>query len=470
MRKQHVGISTASILLAGFLLVGSTHSFASGFALIEQSASGMGNAFAGGSAIASDASTIYFNPAGMTRVPQQFVGAIHYIKPKARFQGNASGALTQSFDPSGALTGLGGPISGGNGGNASEDGIVPNLYYVHPINNTITMGLGINVPYGLSTKYDNDWKGRYHAIESEVKTVNINPSLAYKVNQQFSLGLGISAQYIDAKLTQSVDQGSLCVGQQLQGGAPPPTAIAGCNAVGLAQMNGNGSSDAFAKVTGDDWSFGFNLGLLYEFSAATRVGMAYRSKIKQKLTGNAHFRNAHPAFTSKGLFVRTNAKADIDLPRTASFSAYHDVNDRWAIMADYTWTEWSSFDELRVRYSSNQPDSVTKENWDSSSRVSAGLSYKPNSSWILRTGVAWDESPIPDNEHRTPRIPGEDRTWLSIGAGYKLNQSLAFDVGYSHLFVNSPSINVDSQTAGSLSGRYEDAKVDIFSAQLVWTL
>ncbi len=197
MQKSVVGISSLRLISAGILTTFSSISMAGGFALIEQSASQMGNAFAGGAAFANDASTIYFNPAGMTRVPAQVVGGVHYVDPSAKFDGTA----TDIF---------GGTVSGGNGGDAGENGVVPNLYITAPLGNGLFAGLGINVPFGLSTEYDEDWKGRYHAIESEVTTVNFNPSLAYKVNNKLSVGAGISIQYIDAKLTNAVDQGSLC--------------------------------------------------------------------------------------------------------------------------------------------------------------------------------------------------------------------------------------------------------------------
>ncbi|HED18452.1 MAG TPA: hypothetical protein ENI74_02995 [Gammaproteobacteria bacterium] len=424
---------------------------ASGFALIEQSASQQGNAFAGGSAVANDASTIYFNPAGMTRLKRQAVVGAHLIITSAKFDGSGT-------DPAGF------PTSGGNGGDAGGNGVVPNLYFSTPLGDGLFAGIGINVPFGLSTKYDGNWKGRYQAIESEVKTININPSLAYKVNNHFSVGVGISLQYIDAKLTQNIDQGSLCVPTlaQLQALGAPGADPANCT--GLVPQG----SDGFAKVEGDNWAGGFNLGLLYEPTNSTRIGLAYRSKVNQQLTGKARFKNTIPQLSPFGLFVKTGISADINLPQTASLSIYHDVNTRWSVMADATWTGWDNFDELRIKFDSNQPDTVVDENWNDVWRYSLGVDFRVNSAWTLRAGTAFDKSPISDS-NRTARIPGEDRIWASAGVGYQMTQSIGIDVGYSHLFIDDPKLRENSPTTGTLTGDYK-ADVNIISAQLVWDI
>ena len=457
MQTTPVDKSTFRLITAGILSLCSFQPQAAGFALIEQGASGMGNAFAGGSAIAEDASTVFFNPAGMNRLSSEFLAAGHAIKTKAKFDGSATGIF-------------GGPVGGGNGGNGGAVGHVPNLYLVTPLSDAVTFGLGINVPFGLATKYDADWKGRYHAIESEISTVNVNPSLAVTFGDKLSVGFGVSVQYVEATLTSAIDQGSLCGAQPILTGAPDvPTAIANCAAAGLVATNGNGTSDAFTEIHGDDWSFGFNFGFLYEPSVATRIGLAYRSQIKQELSGEAKFSNAHPIFTGVNNFVETHIDADIDLPQTISLSTYHDVNDKFAVMADATWTGWKSFDELRVRYDSAQPDTLVDEDWNNSMRYAFGINIKPISSLVVRAGVAWDESPIPNNEFRTPRVPGEDRTWVSMGIGYQVTKTIGIDVGYSHLFVQNPKVNKTETTAGNVSGSY-DAEVDIVSAQVVWDM
>jgi long-chain fatty acid transport protein len=451
MSTPVVGISLFRLLSAGILTIFSSTSLAAGFALIEQSASQMGNAFAGGSAYAYDASTIYFNPAGMTRLPAQFVGALHFVKPTAKFDGTASDIF-------------GNPVSGGNGGDAGGVGFVPNLYMSLPLGNGLFTGLGINVPFGLATEYNDGWKGRYHAIESEVTTVNFNPSMAYKLNDRLSMGVGVNLQYIKGKLTQAIDQGSLCAPTQAQLQA---LGVPGADPALCAGLVPQGS-DGFGKVNGNNWGGGYNVGLLYEPSSSTRIGLAYRSKIKQQLSGTARFRNTLPQFSNFGIFVRTDARVDVDLPQSASASIWHDINNNWSVMADVSWTGWDTFDELIIQYDSFQPDTVIDEDWDDIWRYSVGADYRYNSKWTFRVGVAFDESPIPDS-NRTARIPGEDRIWASFGIGYQLSPALGIDIGYAHLFIDDPEINESSARAGTLNGEYE-ADVNIVSAQVVWNM
>jgi long-chain fatty acid transport protein len=426
-------------------LAGTAH--AGGFALIEQSASQMGHAFAGGSAIADDATTVYFNPAGLTEVPHQAVGAVHLVRTEAKFDGAGT-----------ALDGAT-PTTGGNGGDAGDTTPVPNLYYARPLNSKAAFGLGINVPFGLATEYDDDWKGRYLAVESHVVAINVNPSLAFKVNDSLSVGAGVSAQYIEARLSQQVDYGSICFSV-----APAAT----CTGLGLLPQQ----ADGLAKARANGLGAGFNLGLLFKPSDATRIGFAYRSQVKHEVRGRARFNNAPAAIVaaSGGAFIASDLDVSIDLPESLSLSVYQKLGRDWALMADVTRTGWDSFDELRLEYdNAAQSDSTVDESWNDTTRYSAGANYRAGGKWLLRGGVAYDESPIPNDAHRTPRIPGEDRWWLSVGCRYSVNPRLSVDVGYSHLFVDEPSMNHTDENGLRIVGDY-DAQVDILSAQLNWNI
>jgi long-chain fatty acid transport protein len=453
MPNPKAGFLSFHLVSAGILTLLAPGAMAAGFALIEQSASQMGNAFAGSAAIANDASTIYFNPAGMTRLPRQLVGGLHLVATQAEFSGSAT---TPAATP---------VTTGGDGGDAGGLGVVPNLYYTLPVNNRIVLGLGVNAPFGLATEYDDDWVGRYQAIKSEVVTININPAIAFKASNTLSVGIGVNFQYIEAELTQAIDQGSLCtpILAQLQAAGAPGADPANC--AGLVPEG----ADGFAKVGGNNWAGGFNFGVLYEPGNSTRVGVSYRSRIKQQLIGDGEFSGTIAQLSPFGIFVDTDISASISLPQTASLSAYHDLNNQWSIMADATWTGWSSFDELRIEYDSNQPDTVVDESWNDSMRYALGVDYRHNNQWTFRGGIAFDESPIPNDEHRTARIPGEDRTWVSLGFGYQMSQTFAIDVGYSHLFIKEPNVDHGTATTGTIAGEY-DASVDILSAQLVWNI
>lgn len=446
-----------AICLAGF----SGAVSASGFALIEQSVSGLGNAFAGGAAATDDASVQFFNPAALTELSGTQVSlAGHFIMPSAKLVNASASVVT-----------LGNIPVTGTVDDAGVSALVPNFYYARDLNSQLKFGLGINAPFGLATEYDKTWIGRYHAIKSEVQTVDINPALAYKLSDQLSLGIGVNAEYIKAELSSAVDSGSICYALVTQAGGLLGDIATTCNAAGLTP--GNPSADSAAKIEGDDWSYGINIGLLYQPSNATRIGVAYRDAIKQAIRGHATFTrsaafNALLNVAAPTLFTPTTDAADIELPASAAVSIAQQLNPQLELLADITWTQWSALQELRVTYGNvAQPATVTTENWDDTLRYAIGLSYKLDDRIKLRTGLAYDQSPVPDVTHRTPRIPDNDRTWLALGMSYASNEHLSYDVAYAHLFVHDTAI--DNTTEGSirhnLQGTYQ-VGIDILSAQL----
>lgn len=458
MTKSKI-LSLTPALATSALVLTATPTFGAGFALIEQSVTGLGNAFAGGSAVAEDASTVYYNPAGMTRLGEsEYELGLHVISPSTQFKSSGSSSIAFPLAPGGQV-----PLRGGDGGEAGETGAVPNFYYVRRLNSDLTFGLGINAPFGLATDYNDGWEGRYHALRSEVLTLNINPSLAWKVNDHLSLGAGINVQYLKVpELSNALDYAQICNGLATQ----HPSATVRASA---ATCTGTPTSrDGKLELDGDDWSTGFNIGLLYEFNDATRIGFSYRSKVDHELDGQANFTNTPTGLSNLGIFVNDGVTADITLPESMSLSAYHQIDSRWAIMGDVTWTRWDRFDELRVKFKNNpQSDLVTPEQWDNNYRYSLGLSYRYNDRWTLRTGVAYDETAIPSAELRTPRIPGNDRRWVALGASYRYSDTMHFDVGYAHLFVSDTPINNTNATNATLVGEFESS-VDILSAQVRW--
>lgn len=381
---------------------------AAGFALIEQNASGLGNAYAGQAAAATDASTIFFNPAGMTHLPdRQLVLAGHLIKPKAEFSGSVSPA-----------------IGGGQGGDAGDWALVPNAYFAFRLTPDVHLGVGLNSPFGLKTDYDADWIGRYQAITSEVKTLNINPSLAWKVSDSFSVGAGLNLQWVEATLTHRQPLGA------------PPTLV------------------PLMKIKGDDYGWGYDLGMLWQITPATRVGLSYRSEIDYTLDGKSS--TSDPVVNS----LNGPVTAEVTLPDSASLSLFHKLSPRWDLLADITWTGWSDFDDLPIRGTVNK---TTVENWKDIVRYSLGATWRMNDKLSLRGGVAYDEAPVSDI-YRTPRIPDGARTWIALGGQYRMSKRSTIDFGYAHLFVNDPGLqSVDNGT--TLMGQYESS-VDILSAQL----
>jgi long-chain fatty acid transport protein len=448
---------------------------AAGFALIENSASGMGNAYAGASAVAEDASTVFFNPAGLTQLSQpQMVVAGHIISTKAEFSDRGSSVnpvLTNGTVVPGSIQG---PADDGGG-----VAFVPNFFYARPLNEKLFFGLGINAPFGLETNYNDDWVGRYHGIKSAVQAVNINPSLAYKVNDQLSIGGGINLQYIVAELSSAVDSAAICISA-----ASATTAdaldIPTCTALGLGLAAvGTGAQDSKAELEASDIAFGYNFGLTYQPNDATRVGISYRSKVKQEAEGDAKFTiaeslavvlpgiNAGLAASGGALLTDSDITAKVDLPDMLSLSVAYQATPTIQLLGDITRTGWSSFEELRIVYASGQNDTFTEEAWEDVLRYSIGANYKHTNKITLRAGLAFDEEAIPDAEHRTPRIPGNDRTWLAFGAGYNFSDAIHLDVGFAHLFVDKTPADHTDENGYSFRGEYT-ASVNILSAQLNW--
>lgn len=416
-----------------------------GFALEQQSVNNLGYAFAGGAANAEDASTIYWNPAGMTRLPgRQLVLGLNAIYGSARFtdQGTTS--------PAGPAF----PISGGTGGNPVGLNWVPNLYFTTELTPNIRAGIGINAPFGLKTQYPADWMGRYQAIDSIVQSININPSIAWKVRDNVSLGGGLNFQYFKATLSNAIDFGAACFGS--------PFGPVACAGAGIFPQ----TRDGIAKVSGDSWGVGWNFGALFEVNPDVRFGIAYRSSIKHEIKGNATFSN--PALPGPFAALTagasdTGVRATVKTPDSLSVSLYNQVSPKWALLADATWTGWSKFKELRVRFDNGAPDAVTPENWRNTVRISLGAGYKLDQQWTLRGGIAYENSAIPD-AFRTARIPDNAHTLLGFGANYRVSKAGSLDFGYVHAFVKDAGVNNTVPGAGALVGNYK-VSADVLSIQ-----
>ena len=452
---KHSITTRSSFVLAATLALFSGLTFAAFFQLAENSPAGLGNAFAGGAAIAEDASTVWYNPAGLTRLKgNQLVAGGHLIFPSTKFDNEGS-----------TITGLlgGAPLTGGDGGDAGEDALVPNVYYAQPIDDDLTVGIGLNTPFGLATDYDDGWVGRYHALFSEIKTINVNPGLGYKLSERVSIGGGINIQFVEATLTNAVDFGTICI----LSGSPA------CGALGLAPQ----ASDGKAEIEADTQSFGYNIGVLFNVSDSTRIGVAHRSAIRHELTGDSDITTVGPgatAFAAGAGIVDSDIETDITFPATTSGSVHHQVNSKWAVMGDATQTRWGRLPELRIKFDSGQADSVITLDLDDVWRYSVGATYMRNSRLTYRFGVAFDESPAGDAETTTARLPDEDRTWLTFGVSYKKDDRLSFDVSYAHIKIDDVDINKNANVAtsedlfrGNLVGEYE-ADVNLLGLQGNW--
>lgn len=361
---------------------------AAAFQLLEQNASGLGTAYAGSAAVADNASTVFFNPAGMTQLTGfQLSAGVTGVGPSYQYRSEPGGVES--------------------GGDAGGWAAVPNGYMSWQVTKDLFVGVGLSAPFGLATEYEDGWAGQTRAIKSEIKTINLNPSVAYRVNDKVSLGFGINYQTIDGELTSR----------------PGP----------------------LVTLKGDDASWGWNAGALFTLSPAMRVGIAYRSAIKHRLEG-----------TINGA---TPIRADVELPDTFTLSVWQQVSDRWEAMGDLSFTRWSTLQSFDV-YHRTLGALVTSETfrYDDSWRIAWGAAYKLNDAAKLKFGIAYDRTPVRD-EFRSARVPDNDRLWLSLGGQWNAGHYGKFDLGYSYLYVKDPSIS-----QAPLAGKY-DASAHILGLQ-----
>ncbi|MDE1168954.1 MAG: outer membrane protein transport protein [Pseudomonas sp.] len=394
----------------------SSQLFASGFAINEQSISGMGTGFAGRSSSADDASTVYGNPAGMSRLKQEQVSV-------------GAATIVAKTDISDTRSTFGG----------KEDGdmvpvtTVPMGYYVKPIDEHWAFGLGFYVPYGLITDYGSDFAGRYFANKSKVSVMTFQPTVSYAFNDKVSIGFGPTINRIDGELTsQTLTTSSL------------------------------GRNDGKVKINGDDTAIGFNAGILIQATDRTRVGMTYHSKVAYHLDGDTKVSGG--TFALAGLSGQSyDAKLDLTTPESVDFSVTHQLNDDWTLYVGSTWTRWSRLKDITVENSGVSPrlggtlNTITEEqNWHDTWAHAIGASYQLNKQWVLRTGLSVDQSPT-NNTNRSPRIPTGDRTAISFGAGWTPVDNVTVDLAYSYLWEEEVRVNDVNASKGAYSSKYKNS-------------
>ncbi|WP_339506825.1 OmpP1/FadL family transporter [Pseudomonas sp. EA_15y_Pfl1_P102] len=398
------------------VVLASSNVLASGFALNEQSISGMGSGFAGRSSSAEDASTVFGNPAGMARLKNEQVsvgGATLFAKSdisqtRSTFGGQEDGDMV--------------PVT-----------TVPMGYYVKPIDEHWAFGVGFYVPFGLMTDYGSDFAGRYYANKSEVTTLTFQPTVSYAFNDKVSIGFGPTINRISGELSGMV---------------PNPLSP--------------GRNDGKLKSTGDDTALGFNVGILVQATDRTRLGMTYHSKVSYRL--DAKTKVTGGLFSVLGVSGRSyDASLAVDTPESVDMSLTHQLDDDWTLYAGSTWTRWSRFKELTSETKGLPPllnaqlGSVTEEqNWHDTWAHAIGAAYKLNDHWVLRSGFSVDQSPT-NNTDRGPRIPTGDRKVFSVGAGWTPVDNVTIDVAYSYLWEESVQINHVSATRGACSSKYKNS-------------
>ena len=431
------------LIVAAFAGFASTAQ-ASGYRFGSQSVSGQGSADANG-AEAADASTIFYNPAGLSRLEgTQFVGGGTLVVPHSTYQDTGSKTFT-------------GRNPGGTTKDYAPDAVfAPALYASKKVNDQWTVGMGLFVPYGAKLDYGNDWSGRYAITNIKLEAIALNPSVSFKLNERHSFGFGVTAEHMKAELGQAVDVPGTVKAMHDKS---PAAAIAfvtnigktqGAAAAGAAQQALNNTKDGHASMDGDDWGFGFNLGYLYQMNEGTRFGIAYRSSISHKLKGDTIWdfsqvsnNAAVNAFISKASNkVNSEALVEVRTPETLSVNAFHQMDERWALMGDVTWTRTSRLQNLDIQFppTAEGPERI-RQNWKDTYRVSLGANYKYSEALLLRAGIAHDQAPVRSAELRHPALPDSDRMQYSVGANWKLNANSSLDLAYSYIDFKDASVN-----------------------------
>lgn len=403
-------IAAASTTLVALLMA--SQAWGAGFQIQEQNVTNLGTAYAGTAAHGADASTAYYNPAAMTRIksPQLVVAG-------------ALIAADTNYNPTTTLNNAGTNIPSRGEEDGDKLATVPSMHIVAPVSDSIYLGLSVTAPFGLATEYSENSVLRYAATRSELKTLDFSPSIAYRFNDHFSFAVGADVMWAKAHLDA-----------QLSFPAAVPATL----------------SDGFQRNMAEDWGWGYHVAMLYEMTERTRFGINYRSHVNFNTDGSSEQMNPiNPAAGPlSGARTTYPAHAAVTLPETLYISAYHAFNDKFAVMADVNWTNWSRFRTLRIRYDAppsaglftGRTGSDTFEHWDDATRVALGMEYTPCNKYKLRFGVAWDETPVP-NEFRTARVPDSDRIWLGVGLGFALSKNMWVDLGYAHIFFKDADLN-----------------------------
>ncbi|ACA88796.1 outer membrane protein transport protein [Shewanella woodyi] len=400
-----------SVAVIAAIMGTTTQVQAAGFQLAEYSATGLGRAYAGEAAMADNAAAQFRNPAMLTYLQgtQMTTGAI---------------LVMPNIDVDGEVT----YVDGKNPTSAKDiagDAVVPNFYVSHQLNEQWFLGVALGSNFGMATELDDSFRGNQFGNEASVTTVELNPNIAYRINDQFSIGAGV--RFV-------MGEGSF--GAKSSVDVPLSASLIIPKGTTLKYMEG------------DDTSWGWQLGGAWQINANNRIGFNYRSEVEQNLEGEANglgFSMLEGSMNASKIYA---GAMELTLPATAEIASFHQLTDKLAVHASVNWTDWSSFEKLEAKIPelSNSAILVKEENWKDNYRFALGATYELSAKSSLRAGVAYDQAAV-DDIHRTATIPEVNRLWLSAGYGYQYSENLAFDFGATYIFADeSPMHEADTDS------------------------
>ena len=453
-------VKTSTILIGGALMAQAA--WASGYHFGTQSVSSQATANSS-AAGAADPSTLFYNPAGLTKLEgTQATINVNLVAPKVKYSG-------ASAEYPG-----GGSVQGSTSGSIEPNSVLvaPHMYASHQLNDNVALGLGIYVPFGSGTEYQKDSVLRYNLNELGLQSIAIQPTVAYKFNEQHSVALGLIAQNTKAHLRQYANFG-----------ATIPAAIGG----------GNGNADGYAKVKGDDWGFGYNLAWMWDINDSARFGVNYRSKISHDLQAEAEWKLEAPIFSNStvlpngatigniatggvrgtGYPAKEDASVKITTPESLSVHGMYKINPQWNVFGDVTWTRHSRFNKAEVLWgnggrtvadpvnggTTKSDRTILNPNWRNTYKVALGASYQVSEPLQLRFGWAYDQSPVKNSDLRMSTLPDANRMWFSVGGKYDINKNNSINVAYSYLNIQDSKANVNGFCGGNEAGAGSQACV-----------
>ncbi|MDE2407524.1 MAG: porin [Xanthomonadaceae bacterium] len=437
--RTTLSLRTSALALAvvGTLFVG--QAAASGFQLREQSVKNLGKSSAG-SMVGKDAAVVSLNPAAMVNLDKNtFQADLTVIDLNAKFTGGGS-----------ILGNAAAPLTGGNGGDPGKPTLVPNMAAVFPMHGALeglTLGASVGAPFGLATKYDSTWVGRYRALESDVKTVDLTLSAALKVNDSFSVGAGVIWERGEATLSKGIDFGTaICAGS----GNP-------LNCFNPAYPFKPQQLDGSLTVKGSDNSIGYVVGAQFAPTDKLAIGLSYRSEINHELKGTLDFVNVPALLGADPRFKDGDGGARLVTPSVTTVSIKYVVTDAFRLLADYQRTGWTSLKDVTIKRTNGTVVGSEPFHWSNTNFYSVGGEYDLSPAITLRAGIGFDKTPTHD-AYRTPRLPDNDRTLYSIGASWNVSDSLSLDAGYQRIEIKSPTVaqgvDIASGNTSTLIGKF----------------
>lgn len=402
--------------------------FASGFQINEHGARAlaMGNAFTG---VANDASAVYFNPAGITQLyGTHFSIGATYISPKSTFTGPYPSTQQSSL---------------------KDKYFTPATFYAtQSLGKNFYFGFGFNSPFGLGTEWEGNWALRYNTTQTEIRTFNFNPVVAYKVNDALSVAVGFTVSYAD-----------VLIARKLQLALMPP-------AVPQPMV----FPDAHLELKGDDIGYGFNAAIMYKPVQDLSLGLSFRSQIKYDFEGTATttYDPSVPAALS-ARFPKGSIAAPLTTPMVIAFGAAYNVTSNWTAAADFQYNGWSSYDKLEITFNdlpkvAGSNPSVSTRDFENGYIARFGTEYKLNNMFSVRGGVFYDKNPVKD-ARLDPTLPDADRLGISAGIGYQITPSLSVDLAYLYLSFSEREINTSEELIKTqptpaqrfINGKYESS-------------